>query len=232
LTSKTIAKSSIGTRNESSLHRALKFRYSGSDGSVETPAGSFICDALTSEGEVIEVQTGSFAPLKEKLRFFAKTGKVRIIHPIVIQKYIELYDSGGALIHKRKSPKKGNAWDLFKALIYAPELVALKNLSIELAIMDIVEKRINDGKGSWRRKGVSISDRDLDTWHHSIVLSKRGDYYQFVPFKKSELFTVRDLSKKAKINAAVASKTIYVLAKMALVEKTGKQGNAVIYRRT
>jgi len=225
------AVSSIGTFKERSLHSALKFRYSGSEGSVEALTGSFVCDACTSEGELIEVQTGSFGPLKEKVKSLCKTNKVRIIHPIVIRKHIELYDSRGKLLHKRKSPKKGNEWDLFKALLYAPELGLLKNLTIELAIIDVLEKRVNDGKGSWRRKGISIVDRFLDAWHGSIVLSKRSDYYQFIPFKKGELFTARDLAEKAGINATLAGKTLYTLAKMSLLEKTGKRGNAFIYKR-
>ena len=221
----------IGTKNESSLHRSLKFRYSGSDGFVEIQAGVFVCDGLTSEGEIIEVQIGSFAPLKEKLSLFARSGKVRIIHPIIEGKYIELYGLDGSLLRRRKSSRKGKTWDLFKALIYAPWLAVTKNLSIELAMVDIVEKRLDDGKGSWRRKGVSIADRVLAAYNSSVVLSRRSDYNQFVPFKKGESFTTEGLAKKAKINVSLARKTLYVLAKLGIVEKTGRQGNAFIYER-
>jgi len=224
-------KQTIGTKKESSLHRSLKFRFSGSEGAIETQVGDYVCDGITSQGEIIEVQNGSFGPIKEKVKTLAKTNKIRIIHPIIIKKHIELYDSDGSLLHKRKSPKKGNVWDLFKALIYAPDLAMLKNLVIELAVIDIVEKRINDGKGSWRRKGISINDRFLEVWHSSVVLSRRSDYYQFIPFKKSEYFTTQDLAEKAGINTTLAGKTLYTLAKMNLVEKTGKKGNAFIYKR-
>ena len=222
---------SIGTKKESSLHRSLKFRYSGESGDTETLAGSYVCDGRTGEGELIEVQTGSFGPLKEKVKKLTKTGKVRIIHPIIAQKHIELYDTEGRLIHRRKSPRKGNTCDLFNALIYAPLLPLLKNLTIELAVIDIVEKRVDDGKGSWRRKGVSISDRFLGAWRHSVVLKSLKDYLQFIPFKKTELFTVRDLGEKAGINASLARKALYTLTKMGLVEQAGKQGRAHLYKR-
>ena len=227
----SIGTNSIGTRKESSLHRSLKFRYSGVDGETETLAGSYVCDACTSDGELIEVQTGSFGPLKEKVTELCRSRKVRIIHPIVIQKHIELYDTKATLLRRRKSPRKGSTWDLFKALLYAPQLGLLKNLSIELALVDTVEKRIDDGKGSWRRKGVSIDDRFLGAWHSSVTLKKPKDYYQFIPFDKNEEFTVRDLAAKAKINASLARKTLYVLEKMGLVERVGKQGNAYVYRK-
>ena len=223
---------SIGTKNESSLHRVLKYQYSGSGGATETSIGDYICDAQTSEGEIIEVQTGSLGPLKQKAKDLARTGKVRIIHPIIFQKHIELYDAKGKkLLRKRKSPKKGSAWDLFNALIYAPELPLLKNLTIELVIADIVEKRVDDGSGSWRRRGVRIADHTLAALHQSIVLKKPKDYLQFIPFIKKEDFTVKDLSEKAKIDIHLARKTLYVLSKIGLVERIGKRDRAFIYRR-
>ena len=224
--------SSIGTKKESSLHRSLKFRYSGANGDTETLAGSYVCDACTEEGELIEVQTGSFGPLKEKVKNLCRKNKVRIIHPIIVQKHIELCDEKGALLRRRKSPRKGSPWDLFNALIYAPELPLVKRLTLELAIVDVTEKRINDSSGSWRRKGVRTTDRLLGAWHHSVVLKGPKDYFQFVPFKKNEQFTVRDLGEKAGIDASLARKALYVLTKIGIVERIGKQGNSFIYRRS
>jgi len=222
--------SSITAKKESSLHRSLKFRYSET-GATETPVGDYVCDGLGDDGEYIEVQTGSFGPLKEKVNFLTKSGKVRIIHPIISQKRIELYDSDGSLLRKRKSPRKGCSWDLFNALLYAPELPLLKNLAIELAVVDVIEKRLDDGRGSWRRRGVSITDRLIGAWHQTIILAKPKDYQQFIPFRKNERFSVRDLAEKAGINVALARKAVYVLAKMGLIERTGKQGNALLYKR-
>ena len=218
------------------MHRSLKFQYRGNGGTtettIETLVGDFVCDAKSGEGEIIEVQIGSFGPLKKKIKNLTQTGNVRIIHPIIVQKQIELFDENGLLLHRRKSPRKGNAWDLFKALLYAPELPLLKNLAIELAFVDIVEKRLDDGKGSWRRKGVSIADRHLSAWRHTVVLKKPKDYNQFVPFLTNEEFTVRDMALKANIKTALARKTLYVLVKMGLLECIGKQGKAHVYRRS
>ena len=176
----------IGTRKESSLHRSLKFQYSGKENLVETPAGSYVCDACTDDGEYIEVQTGSFGPLKEKAKEITKKNKLRIIHPIISQKHIELYDEKGRLKHRRKSPLKGKPWDLFKALVYAPCLPLLKNLVIELAVIEVTEKRIDDGTGSWRRKGVRIADRSLALRRDTVILKKPKDYKQFLPFTKED----------------------------------------------
>jgi hypothetical protein len=222
-------RSSVAARNESSLHRALKFRYAES-GETETPVGDYVCDGLSGDGEYIEVQTGSFRPLREKVKFLTQNGKVRVIHPITSQKQIELYNPDGSLLRRRKSPLKGSSWDVFKALLYAPELPLQKNLAIELAIVDVIEKRLDYGRGSWRRSGVSITDRLIGAWHQSIVLAKPKDYKQFIPFRKNESFSVRDLAEKAGINVGLARKAVYVLAKMGLVERIGKRGNALLYK--
>ncbi|GHU02952.1 hypothetical protein FACS1894147_06060 [Spirochaetia bacterium] len=221
----------IGTEREGSLHRALKFRYAGVEGATEIAAAGYVCDGITGDGEIIEVQTGSFGPLKDKVAAFTAKNKVRIVHPIILNKQIDLYDEKGTLLHSRKSPRHGNLWDLFKALLYAPELPKLKNLTIELAPVDIIEKRIADGSGSWRRKGVRIADKAPAAYYPPVLLSRPKDYLRFVPFDEKTEFTVRDLAKEAKISPAVGGKTLYVLLKLDLVERTGKKGNAWVYQR-
>ena len=218
----------IGTNTESSLHRALKFSYA-EGGKTEEVVDGFIADGINTDGEYIEVQTGSFAPLKKKTASFAALGKVIIIHPIVINKYIENYSEDGELLYRRKSPKKGCEWDLFDKLMHAPELPLTANISVELAIVDVVEKRVSDGKGSWRRKGVSIKDRELSAWHSRLRLDCPADYRCFIPFKKGKEFTALMLAEKAGISQGLARKTVYVLNKMGVVSRTGKRDRSWLY---
>ncbi|MDR1971556.1 MAG: hypothetical protein LBQ46_06505 [Treponema sp.] len=220
--------SEIGTRRESALHRALKFRYSGQNGCTEQILGDYVCDGLTETGEIIEVQTGSFGPLREKAEKLAAQAPLRIVHPVIITRYIETYDSEGVLLRRRKSPRRGSPWDLFKNLLYAPELPLRRGLCIELALVDVLEKRVEDGKGSWRRGGVSITGRELAGWHDSIILKKPRDYRRFVPLAQD--FTVSSLAEEAGISPNLARKTLYVLHKMGVVERTGKAGRAFTYR--
>jgi len=221
----------IGTRNESSLHRTLKYKYTGPGGKTEKKVGEYFADGVRKDGEYIEVQTGSFAPLKKKVKEFAVYGKVRIIHPVAVTKRIEVYDPGGNLLYKRKSPVHGSEWSLFDALLHAPELPLQKGVSIEILLADITEKRVRDGKGSWRRKGVSIKDRELSAWHESIVLKKPADYLRFVPFKKNEEFTASMLAKRAEIDKWTAQKALYVLNKLKVVKKIGKKSREYLYIR-
>lgn len=231
----------IGTRHESSLHRTLKLHYAGTRRRTEKAVAGFVADGISAGGEYIEVQTGSFGPLREKIRELAARGGVQIIHPVIAVKYIEVFEpsSGrpagaakkGTPLYRRKSPRKGSLWDLFYALVYAPELPLIPGVRIELPLVEVTEKRLKDGKGSWRRKGISILDRELTAWHDCVSLKSPKDYRRFVPFKKNEKFTVALLAERVGIDSRLAGKTLYVLTKMKLVRRIGKQGNALVYSR-
>ncbi|MDR1074375.1 MAG: hypothetical protein LBL45_12030 [Treponema sp.] len=223
---------------ESALHHALKIQYAGIDGKTEAAVRcggsggcvrSYICDGVTGAGEIIEVQTGSFAPLKEKMRDLSREYNVRVVHPIVLHKHIELYKEDGAVIHSRKSPAAGGKWDVFKALVYGWEIAALDNVCIELAFVDITETRVADGRGSWRRKGVCIADKRLLARHSSIVLREKADYLQFAPFELDERWTTADLALRARIRLPLAQKTAFVLTKLNAIARIGKKGVAWVY---
>jgi len=220
---------SIGTNNETSLHRDLKFRYAGQDGKTEAEVAGFVADGINAEGEYIEVQTGSFGPLRKKA--LALRHKLRVIYPVIITKYIEVFNKKGRLQYRRKSPRKGQTWDLFNVLVYAPDLPLIPGLVIELALVDAAEQRVQDGKGSWRRRGVSIHDRQMLTLRDSIILEKPSDYKRFVPFKKNEKITSALLAQKAGIKVDLARKALYVLVRLGIVAKTGKQGNLLVYKK-
>jgi hypothetical protein len=221
--------------NESSLHRKLKYQYAGKGGKTEVSTGEYVADGRRKDGEYIEVQTGSFAPLKEKVKELAASGGVRIIHPVAVKKIIEVYKPGsgkvpfGALLYRRKSPLKGSPWDIFDALLSAPLLPLIKGLSIEVVFVDVLEKRVKDGKGSWRRKGISLYDKELAACHESVILKKLSDYLRFIPFKKKEEFTSSLLAGREGISADTARKALYVLTKMKLVKRKGKKRNAWVY---
>ena len=220
----------IGTRNETSLHRDLKFTYAGEKGKTEAEVGGFVADGISADGEFIEVQTTNFAPLREKIHKFTAQAHLRIVYPAIITKYLEVFNTDGKRQYRRKSNRRGSSWDLFNALVYAPDLPLIPRVIIEIVLVDASEQRVRDGKGSWRRKGLSIRDRQLITIHERIPLKKVSDYRRFVPFKKNEDFTSTNLAEMTGISRMLAQKTLYVLTKIGIVSRIGKQRNAFIYR--
>jgi hypothetical protein len=218
----------------------LKLLYAGPGGKTEVTTGEYIADGMKADGEIIEVQTGSFAPLKAKMKELAAAGKARIIYPVAVIKKIEVYEPASgrvgrkkklSLLYRRKSPIKGSFWNLFDALIYAPELPLVGGLSIEVALVETIEKRVKDGKGSWRRKGMSVIDRELIALRESILFKKPADYLRFIPFKKKEEFTSALLAQRAEIGSGTAVKALYVLNKIGVVKRIGKHGNSWLYKK-
>ena len=224
----TSSEHSIGTKNESSLHRSLKYSYA-EPGNTETAKAGYVCDAIGENGEAIEIQTGKFSALKKKIPALAKNGKVRLIYPVISKKTIELYNTNGKLLSRRKSPKKGIVWDIFDELIYVPELLLLKALTIEIIFVDIIERRRADGKGSWRRKGISIEDRILENRREGIVLKKKADWKKhFLPLTGE--CSAKALAEAAAIDPETARKAVYTLRKAGLLEKIRKDGRSWVYR--
>jgi hypothetical protein len=222
---------SIGIKKESSLHRDLKKTYSFR---TEVQLEGFVCDGVAKDGSIIEVQTGSFAPLKKKLQSLAASNdnsRIHIIHPVALSTVIEIYNEEGELLRRRKSPKRKSAWHLFEALVYAPELALLPNIVIEVALVRVLDYRITDGKGSWRRGGISLKDKFMNGLEGFVVFENLYDYLQFVPFAKNEIWTTRMLSRKGGINMRLAGMAAYTLDKIGITERIGKDGNSFLYRR-
>ena len=100
--------------------------------------------------------------IKKKLICLVKNHKVRLVYPVSREKWIVYIDPDTSdEIIKRKSPKQGKAIDLFDELIRIPALINKRGFQIEILHIQEEEVRCNDGKGSWRRKGISIVERRL-----------------------------------------------------------------------
>jgi hypothetical protein len=204
--------------------------YAGCGGETEVKTDGYVCDCMDDSGGIVEIQTGSFAPLRGKLSKLSGKARIKIVYPVIEEKYIALYDGCGIPVRRRKSPKKGCKWDIFNALVYAPELPLIPGISIEIVVVDVLEKRRADGKGSWRRGGVSIVDRLLQNYKYAIPLQGPQDYMQFLPFMSNETFTAAALAARAGIRTNLARKTAYVLERLNLVEQTGKSGRSKLFR--
>src|SRR5574344_900022 len=103
----------INTLNETSLHKTLKTLYSvQNEGSrTEEKVGQYICDIVTKEGDVIEIQTGSLGHLLAKTMYLiSEKKKVTVVYPLPVTKYIE---TGKA---RRKSPAKKDIYSMFREL--------------------------------------------------------------------------------------------------------------------
>lgn len=219
----------IGTQNESSLHASLKEYYRQSEDIVEGSIDGFLID-LIQPHRLVEVQTKNFSAIKKKLSQLVKNHKVHLVHPIPLRRQIlRVAPETGELLSSRKSPKKGDVYDLFSELIRIPHLILHPNLTIEAFLIIDQETRCDDGLGSWRRRGVSIVDRSLVKVVETHEFYSEQDYLAVLPEGLSEPFSNKELAQLAKIPVTKARKVTYTLKHAGILEEVGKRGNEILH---
>jgi len=222
--------SGININNEKSLHSSIKQWYAIPGDRLEVKVDKYIID-LVREDSLIEIQTRNFSAIGNKLRALVKYNKVTLVHPIAIEKYIVIVEDSNNIISRRKSPKKGKLVDLFNELIRIPDLIDEENFVLEILMTKEEEIRCKDGKGSWRRKGISIVDRKLVEVVEKVTFSQGKDFLRFLPEDLPENFTNKELAKTLKITVYKARKVTYCLRKMKLIKEVGKSRNELIFEK-
>lgn len=221
----------IGTLGEKSLHAALKQSLAQPGDLLEVPIEGFVIDILRGD-LLIEIQTGGFTPLKRKFTRLLDLGRrIHLVYPVPALKWIEKQSTDGIRIERRRSPRRGRACDVFRELVRIPELLPRAGFSLEVALVQIEEIRVNDSRGSWRRQGWSLQDRRLLETIDRVHFETPGDYLQFLPTDLPEPFTNQALARQAGLPARLAQQMTYTLAAAGWIRRVGKQGNAHLYSR-
>lgn len=214
----------IGTLNEHSLHADLIRHLAQPGDRLEADVDGYLADILRDE-RIIEVQTRNLASLKKKTDAFSETYQVEIVHPITQNKWIVRKDKDGKPVSRRKSPKRGRVEDIFTELVRARNLIDSPNVSLTIYFIDAEEVWLDDGKGSWRRKYWSISERHLLKVHNTITFNTNRDFLQLIPPGLPQPFTNKELAAKLGIRTGLAGKITYALRKMEVIHLVGKKGN-------
>ena len=218
-------RSGIGTLNEFSLHADIINHFTKPDDILEAELEGYVIDILRG-GQIIEVQTANLAKLKPKIRKLQDTYSIEILYPIQATKYIIRKNAEGEIVSKRKSPKTGRIEDIFDEIVHAPTLIDHENVSLTVLLIEAEEVWQDDGKGSWRRKFWSISERHLLRITHKKQFTSNQDFLALLPKSLPDPFTNKQLAAKLKVRPRLAQKTTYALRKMGLLEIVGKSGNA------
>lgn len=217
--------------NEFSLHSEIKKVYSLPGDRFEVKLDNYIVDLLR-ENLIIEVQTKNFSALKDKLQVLTEKHQVRLVYPLPEKKWITHVTKDQIVLNTRKSPKKGKLTDLFRELVMIPQMIGVENFSLEVLFIDEEEVRCDDGKGSWRRRGVSIVERKLLKVNNRILFQTKADYLKILPEGLSEVFTNRELAKLAKISVRTARQITYCLRKSSLIRLAVKKGREMVFQKS
>lgn len=219
----------IGTLSERSLHAALKEWYAEQGDLLEREVDGYVIDIVRGD-LLVEIQTRNFAAMKRKVAALVGEHSLRLVHPIAAEKFIVKYGPDGVTqIDRRRSPKRGTVLDLFRELVSFPHLIALDTFSVEVLLTREEEIRVNDGLGSWRRRGWSIADQRLVEVVDRVTLASPADFRALLPPDLSDPFTTRDMADALGERVNLMGKMAYCLRQMDAVEMVGRQGNAYLY---
>jgi hypothetical protein len=219
----------IGLLNERALHASLKEWYARPGDRLEVPVDGFVID-IVRDDLLIEIQTCNFASIKSKLTNLACRHQVRLIYPILQEKWIvrsATRNGKGAI--RRKSPKRGRIEDLFWELVSIPQLLLNPNFSLEVLMVRGEEvRRYNEAKRKVRR-GWLIEGRRLLEVVDQRSFGQSADWLRFLP-DGLELFTTSDLATRMNTRRDLAQKMAYCLREARMIELIGKRGRANLYR--
>jgi hypothetical protein len=131
----------IGTLGESSLHSVLKDWYAQPGDLLEAQVDGFHIDIIRHD-RLIEIQTANFSSQKRKLNTLIEKHPLRLVFPIAQEKWIvRLAADGVTQLGRRKSPKRGNIFQLFRELVSIPDLTRHPNFSLEVLLIQEEEVR-------------------------------------------------------------------------------------------
>jgi hypothetical protein len=218
---------------ETSLHRQLKARYAGVEGQQEVVCRGYRIDAVCGD-ELVEIQHGSLAAIRDKIRRLLRTHRVRVVKPIVANKLLVKLDRlGGAEISRRRSPKRGALLDVFDELVYFTRVFPHKRLVLEVVLVDVEERRY-PGSGKRRRRRESdfeIEDQFLVAVVATHSFATCDDLLKLLPRRLPAEFHTGLLSERLKAPRWIAQRIAYCLREMGALKVVGKQGNAILYAK-
>jgi len=178
---------------------------------------------------LIEIQTRNLSSINAKLRELTRSYTVRLVYPVVQEKWIVRSGPAGKVAVRRKSPKRGRLEDLFWELVSIPQLLSHPNFSLEVLLIREEEVRRYDGRRKWRRKGWALEGRRLVEVMDRRLFGAAADWLAFVP-EGLQSFTTKDLAAVADTNRELAQKMAYCLRQAKMIELIGRQGRANLYR--
>ncbi len=219
----------IGTLQERSLHASIKELYKDTNSQEEVSIDGYVVD-IVKNGVLIEVQTRNISAIKEKLLRLMKNHEVRLVYPIPIEKWVirQNFDSNKQ-ISRRRSPKRLKLENIFDELVSIPTFILHSNFSLEVLLIKEEEIRVNDGSGSWRRKGWRSIDRRLLDVIDRRIFAEPDDFLHLIPDTIKQPFTTATLAEEIEISKHLAQKMAYCMRKMNVLKYIGKKGNAYLY---
>lgn len=233
--------SHIGTLREKELHATLKRFLCPDPSCLECTVGDLlreeddkprhmVADILT-EGQILEIQTGSLFPLREKLKWYLSHTpcEVTVVHPIAAVKHLSwIHPENGSILSRRRSPKRGRVQDIAGELHWVSELIGDPRFSIRLLLVELEEYRIANGWSKDGKRGSDRYQRIPTALLGDVTLRTPADYaLYFLPpalTSPSEgpplLFTAATFTKATGIRGRATYGTLHTLERLGVIQRS------------
>lgn len=246
----------IGRLGEKQMHAAIKrficpdescheVLIDGSHGCIEKSADAdnisekstkkrrFVADILNG-GTVTEIQTGSLAPLREKIQWILdKTSyNVILIHPIAETKWINLIGADGEISRRYKSPTRGKLVDIAPELYFIRDFIASPRFSLVILMMEAEQYKKSITKNPKSRQKYKKYELIPVNLLRAHVLKGVDSYKFLLPESLESPFTVKQFSDATKIRERDAYSTVHTLCHLGLIRESGKIGRAAAYSKS
>ncbi|WP_027727250.1 hypothetical protein [Treponema sp. C6A8] len=239
--------SNFSILNESSLHNTLKKLYAyQTDGKTEVEKYGHIYDIITKDGEIIEIQNKNLKQIFPKIKDTLEKGlKIKVVHPVVITKKIELKDKDGNIIKRSRSSKKGSVYDVFREAAGIYQILFEKNFTLEVPEIDITEIRVQEeslvqSKNNRRRykRDWNKINKKLNEINKIHTFKSPEDYLSLLPASLAEEFCAKDIAKGLKEEKLCPARIynnsnliIWFLKKIQLISETKTENKSHYYKK-
>lgn len=195
-----------------------------------------VADILTG-GEIIEVQTGTLYPLRDKIAwYFQNTDyRVTVVHPIPAVKYVSWIDpKSGDILSRNRAPKRGRVKDVAREIYWLSDFVGDPRFSLRIMLLEIEEYRMADGWGRDGKRGSNRYERFPTTLKGDVTLTRPTDYATyFLPDtlrEEGKVFTAAEYATAVGLRGRVVYGMLHLLEKLGLVRMTDEmRGRARTY---
>ena len=180
------------------LHRQLKEHYAGDAAELEVKLGDYRIDAVVGD-QLIEIQHGSLAAIRQKVKSLLRDHRVTVIKPIIRRKRIIKQKSrNGPVTSQRWSPKRGVPLNLFDDLVYFTSVVPHANRHLKRLWS---RSRSDDTPGHgrrrrWRANDFEVEDQRLVEIGATYRYEQAADLFQLLPRRLPRVFHTGHLADR------------------------------------
>jgi hypothetical protein len=218
---------------ETTLHRQLKQLYAGDAQQVEVRLGRYRIDAIVA-GELVEIQHGSLAAIRDKIATLCDEHAVRVVKPLVVSKrLIKRAKKNGKIIDRRQSPLRGGILQVFDELVYFTRVFPHANLTLEVPLVEVEEWRYpgHGRRRRWRERDHVVEDQKLVAIRETHTFRTAHELTALLPASLPKTFDTAEIATALGVQRWIAQRIAYCLRKMNGIASAGKRGNAHLYQR-